>query len=111
MCTFEVLPLSVDIVNYLVPRWHVSSTSVICLRFMGKDDLGYITDLPMSIISKILLVLDNWYSHHVIGIDNHLYIGFCVSFVFLASYESIFNMSSVFIDIEKVMIPSCAFCI
>ena len=89
MCTFEVLPLSVDIVNYLVPRWHVSSTSVICLRFMGKDDLGYIYDLPMSITSKILLVLDNWYSHHVIGIANHLYIGFCVSFVFLASYGSI----------------------
>ena len=97
MCTFDVLPLSVDIVNYLVPRWHVSSTSVICLRFMGKDDLGYICDLPMSITSKILLVLDNWYFHHVIGIDNHLYIGFCVSFVFLASYESIFNMSSVVI--------------
>ena len=55
MCTFDLLPLSVDIVNYLVPRWHVSSTSVICLRSMGKDDLGYICDLPMSIISKILL--------------------------------------------------------
>lgn len=47
----------------------------------------------------------------MIGIDNHLYIGFCVSFVCLASYESIFNMPSVVIDIEKVMIPSCAFCI
>ena len=89
MCTFDVLPLSVDTVNYLVPRWHVSSTSDICLRFMGKYDLGYIFDLPMSITSKILLVLDNWYSHHVIGIANHLYIGFCVSFVSLASYESI----------------------
>ena len=72
MCTFDVLPLSVDIVNYLVPRWHVSSTSVICLHFMGKDDLGYICDLPMSIISKILPVLDNLYSHHVGGIANHL---------------------------------------
>jgi len=32
MCTFEVLPFRVDIVNYLVPRWHVSSTS--CNLFM-----------------------------------------------------------------------------
>ena len=26
MCTFEILSPSVDIVDYLVPRWHVSST-------------------------------------------------------------------------------------
>ena len=27
MCTFEILSPIIDIVNYLVPRWHVSSTS------------------------------------------------------------------------------------
>ena len=27
MCTFEILSPRIDIVDYLVPRWHVSSTS------------------------------------------------------------------------------------
>ena len=36
MCTFEMLSPSVDIVNYLVPRWHVSSTSCNLLVFGVK---------------------------------------------------------------------------
>ena len=36
MCTFEILSPSVDIVDYLVPRWHVSSTSCNFLAFDVK---------------------------------------------------------------------------
>ena len=36
MCTFEILSPRFDIVNYLVPRWHVSSTSCIFLVFGAK---------------------------------------------------------------------------
>ena len=36
MCTFEILSPRIDIVNYLVPRWHVSSTSCNLLVFGVK---------------------------------------------------------------------------
>ena len=36
MCTFEILSSRIDIVNYLVPRWHVSSTSCNLLVFGVK---------------------------------------------------------------------------
>ena len=36
MCTFEVLSPRIDIVNYLVPTWHVSSTSCNLLVFRVK---------------------------------------------------------------------------
>ena len=36
MCTFEILSPRVDIVNYLILRWHVSSTSCNLLVFGVK---------------------------------------------------------------------------
>ena len=36
MRTFEILSPRIDIVNYLVPRWHVSSTSCNLLVFVVK---------------------------------------------------------------------------
>ena len=36
MCTFEILSPSVHIVDYIVPRWHVSSTRCNLLVFGVK---------------------------------------------------------------------------
>ena len=62
MCTFEILSPRIDIVNYLVPRWHVSSTSCNLLFVWCEDDVGYPCYLPPGIISKYFLSFDNWYS-------------------------------------------------
>ena len=62
MCTFEILSPIIDIVNYLVPRWHVSSTSCNLLFVWSEDDVGYPCYLPPGIISKYFLSFDNWYS-------------------------------------------------
>ena len=62
MCTFEILSPRVDIVNYLVPRWHVSSTSCNLLFVWCEDDVGYPCYLPPGIISIYFLSFDNWYS-------------------------------------------------
>ena len=62
MCTFEILSPRIDIVNYLVPRWHVSSTSCNLLFVWSEDDVGYPCYLPPGIISKYFLSFDNWYS-------------------------------------------------
>ena len=57
MCIFEILSPRVDIVNYLVPRWHVSSTSCNLLFVWCEDDVGYPCYLPPGIITKYFLSL------------------------------------------------------
>ena len=46
MCTFEILSPSVDIVDYIVPRWHVSSTSCNLLVFGVKMMLDILVIFP-----------------------------------------------------------------
>ena len=62
MCTFEILSPRIDIVNYLVPTWHVSFTSCNLLVFGVKMMLDNLAILPTGIISKYFLSVDNWYS-------------------------------------------------
>ena len=74
MCTFEILSPRIDIVNYLVPRWHVSSTSCNLLVFgvkMMSDILAIYhrelfpnTSCLLTIGTHLCVVEFNWSSLH-----------------------------------------------
>ena len=77
MCTSEVLPLIVDIINYLVSRWHVSSTScnfLVCGVKMMLDILAiYHRELFPNTSCLLTIATHLW----VVEIIDHLYIGLC----------------------------------
>ena len=62
---FEVFPLRVDIVNYLVPRWHVFSTSSIVLIFLHGLSFG-------SCMCEIFLIRFTSIIYVYILFGNHL---------------------------------------
>ena len=125
MCKFEILSPRVDIVNYLVPRWHVSSTSCNLLFVWCEDDVGYPCYLPPGTISIYFLSFDNWYSLLwqnlliIFTLTFAFYLPFLLPrivstpFVFRTTCGSCFFLDLVqcFLDIVKVVIPPCAFCI
>ena len=87
MCTFEILSPRIDIVN-------LYCSQVTCQLYKWQfacvcceDDVGYPCYLPPGIISIYFLSFDNWYS--------------CL----------FFDLVQCFLDIVKVVIPPCAFCI
>ena len=57
MCKFEILSPRVDSINYVVPRWHVSSTSCILLVFGVKMMLDIIAIYHRELFPKYLLSL------------------------------------------------------
>jgi len=125
MCTFEVLPLRVDIVNYLVPRWHVSSTT--CNLFMCLVWRWCWLSLQSTTGNsfQILLVLVQLVFLYVIEFvksSSHWLVLICLiscqelcqlplSSIPLVDLVNFLILSSVFLDIVKVMITSCALCI
>ena len=125
MFTFEILSPRIDIVNYLVPRWHVSSTS--CNLLFGvkmMSDILVIYHRELFPNTPCLLTIGSHLC--VVEFIDHLYIGFCYLFAFFSCqglYELPLSsiplvdlvyfliLSKCFLDIVKVVIPPCAFCI
>ena len=75
MCSFEILTPGVDIVNYLVPKWHVNSTSCKFACVWCEDDVGYLLSTTVNYF-QILLVFRQLVLTCVVEIIDHLYIGF-----------------------------------
>ena len=75
MCKFEILSPRVDSINYVVPRWHVSSTSCILLVFGVKMMLDIIAIYHRELFpnTSCLWQLVIFY---VVEIIDHLYIVF-----------------------------------
>ena len=125
MCTFEILSSRVDIVNYLVPRWHVSSTScnllVVGVKMMS--DILVIYHRELSPFTSCLLTIGTHFCGRIYWSSLHwplLFICFisCLGLCQLPLYSIplvdlliSLRLSSVCIDIVKVVIPSYAFCI
>ena len=82
MCTFEMLSPSVDIVDYLVPRWHVSSTSrlLVCGVKMMLDILA-IYHREFFRNTSCLMTIGTHLC--VVEIIDHLYIGLCFYLLYL----------------------------
>ena len=125
MCTFEILSPSVDIVNYLVPRCHVSSTSCNLLVFVVKMMLDVLVIYQRELFPNTSCLLTIGSHLCVVEIFDHLYISLCFYLPFLlprfVSTPFVFHTTcgscvfldlvQCFLDIVKVVIPPCAFCI
>ena len=75
MCTFEILSPRIDIVNYLVPRWHDSSTSCNLLVFGVKmmSDILAIYHRELFPNTSCLLTIGSHLC--VVEFVDHLYFG------------------------------------
>ena len=124
MCTFEILSPRIDIVNYLVPTWHVSSTSCNLLVF-GVKMMSDILAIYHRELFPFTSCLDNWYSllWQILLIIFTLAFAFYLPFLLprFVSTPFVFHTTcgscvfldlvQCFLDIVKVVIPPCAFCI
>ena len=89
MCTFEILSPRIDIVNYLVPRWLVSSTSCNLLVFGVKmiSDILAIYHRELFPNTSCLLTIGTHLC--VVEIIDHLLVGVCFLFALsLAKFVS-----------------------
>ena len=77
MFTFEILSPRIDIVNYLVPRWHVSSTSCILLVFGVKMMLDILAIYQRESFPNTSCLMTIGTHLCVVEIIDHLYIGLC----------------------------------
>ena len=77
MCTFEILSPSVDIVDYLVPRWHVSSTSCNLLVFGVNMMLDILAIYQRELFPNTSCLMTIGTHLCVVEIIDHLYIGLC----------------------------------
>ena len=80
MCTFEILSPRIDIVNYLVPRWHVSSTSCNLLVFVVKMMLDVLVIYHRELFPNTSCLLTIGSHLCVVEFVDHLYFGFCFYF-------------------------------
>ena len=83
MCTFEILSPRIDIVDYLVPRWHVSSTSCNLLVFVVKMMLDVLVIYQRELFPNTSCLLTIGSHLCVVEFIDHLYIGFCFYLPFL----------------------------
>ena len=77
MCTFEILSPRIDIVDYLVPRWHVSSTSCNLLVFVVKMMLVVLVIYHRELFPNTSCLLTIGSHLCVVEFVDHLYFGFC----------------------------------
>jgi hypothetical protein len=77
MCTFEILSPRIDIVNYLVPRWHVSSTSCNLLVFGVKMMLDILAIYQRELFPNTSCLMTIGTHLCVVEIIDHLYISLC----------------------------------
>ena len=78
MCTFEILSPRIDIVDYLVPRWHVSSTSCNLLVFVVKMMLDILAIYHRELFPNTSCLLTIGSHLCVVEFVDHLYFGFCL---------------------------------
>ena len=83
MCTFEMLSPSVDIVDYLVPRWHVSFTSCNLLVCGVKMMLDILAIYHREFFPSTSCLLTIGTHLCVVEIIDHLYIGLCFYLLYL----------------------------
>ena len=83
MCTFEILSPRIDIVDYLVPRWHVSSTSCNLFVFGVKMMLDILVIYHRELFPNTSCLLTIGSHFCVVEFIDHLYIGFCFYLPFL----------------------------
>ena len=89
MCTFEILSPRIDIVNYLVPRWHVSSTSCNLRVFGVKMTLDSIAIYQRELFPNTSCLLTIGTHLCVVEIIDHLHVGVCFLFALsLAKFVS-----------------------
>ena len=89
MCTFEILSPRIDIVNYLVPRWHVSSTSCSLVVFGMKmmSDILVIYHRELFPNTSCLFTIGTHLC--VVEIIDHFHVGVCFLFALsLAKFVS-----------------------
>ena len=73
----------IDIVNYLVPTWHVSSTSCNLLVFGVKMMLDILAIYQLELFPNTSCLLTSGSHLCVVEFFDHLYIGFCFYLPFL----------------------------
>ena len=83
MCTFEILSPRIDIVDYLVPRWHVSSTSCNLLVFVVKMMLDILAIYQRELFPNTSCLTTIGTHLCVVEIIDHLYIGLCFYWPYL----------------------------
>ena len=82
MCTFEILSPRIDIVDYLVPIWHVSSTSCNLLVFFVKIMLDVFVIYHRELFPNTSCLLTIGSHLCVVEFVDNLYIGFCFTCLF-----------------------------
>ena len=75
MYTFEILSPRVDIINYVVPRWHVSSTSCNLLVFIVKIMLDILVIYHRELFPNTSCLLTIGSHLCVVEFVDHLYFG------------------------------------
>ena len=75
MCTFEILSPRIDIVNYLVPTWHVSSTSCSLLVFGVKMMSDTLAIYHRELFPNTSCLLTIGTHLCVVEIIDHLHVG------------------------------------
>ena len=89
MCTFEILSPRIDIVDYLVPRWHVSSTSCNLLVFVVKMMLDVLVIYHRELFPNTSCLLTIGTHLCVVEIIDHPHVGVCFLFALsLAKFVS-----------------------
>ena len=102
MCTFEILSPSVDIVNYLVPRWYVSSTSCYLLVFGVKMMSDILAIYHRELFSNTSCILTLGSHLCVVEFIDHLYIGFCFYLPYLL--PSLCQLPLPFVPLEDLVV-------
>ena len=110
MCTFEILSPRVYIVNYLVPRWHVSSTSCNLLVCGVKMMLDILVIYHQELFPNTSCLLTIGTHLCVVEIIDHLYIGFCFYLTYLLPRIVSTPLSSIpLVDLVNFLILSSVF--
>ena len=89
MCTFEILSPRIDIVDYLVPRWHVSFTSCNLLVFAVNMMLDILAIYQRELFPNTSCLLTIGTHLCVLEIIDHLYIGLCFYLPYLLPRDPI----------------------
>ena len=83
MCTFEILSPRIDIVDYLVPTWHISSTSFNLLVFGVKMMSDILAIYYQELFPNTSCLLTIGTHLCVVEIIDHLYIVLCFYLLYL----------------------------
>ena len=110
MCTFEILSPRIDIKSYLVPRWHVSSTSCNLLVFGVKMMLDILAIYQRELFPNTSCLMTIGTHLCVVEIIDHLHVGVCFLFPFLLPRMFQLPLSSIpLVDLVNFLFLSSVF--